>query len=183
MYQEEIINHYKSCWKNEPKIYLWDKGPIEKLPFEFRVLEFPPNRERDMWTYSTCGLSQATDNDPIELHIFSSTQDNQLIELLTTIAYYHRNRCFLGLNHIVNFGKPWQNESISNFGFISLPFLDGPDLENLYFQENGRPIKFYWLIPITEKEKKYLSKFGVDALEEKFDNGFNYIDPHRQSVV
>jgi len=182
-YQERIIDHYKRVWSNQSNPYFWDKGPIEKLPHDFRILEFPPTSNRQMWTYATCSMSQPEDKSPIELHIFSSVQDTSLVELLTTVVYYHRNTNSLDLNHTVNFGRPWQGESFCEYGFISLPYLDGPDLENLCLSDQGKQIKFYWLIPVTELEVKYKSKFGIAALEKKFDEGLNYIDPLRQSLV
>jgi hypothetical protein len=35
--QRKIINHYERVWSNKAKVYLWDKGPFEKLPFDFRI--------------------------------------------------------------------------------------------------------------------------------------------------
>jgi hypothetical protein len=88
----------------------------------------------------------------------------------------------LGLNHTVNFGQPWQGESACTHGFISLPYLDGPALEN--FMLDQKVIKFYWLIPVTKEEVDYKAKYGVDALEDRFEAaGFNYINPLRPAVV
>src|SRR6202012_2784439 len=103
--------------------------------------------------------------------------------LVTTLAYYHRNTARINLNHTVNFGKPWQGSSSCKFGYISLPYLDGPDLENLLLSSTDTTIKFYWLIPITKEEKDFSIQNGSDSLEEKFDNGFNYVNPLRNSVV
>src|ERR1700743_1030221 len=111
MYQQTIIDHYITNWHVEPNPYLWDKGPIEKLPFDFRVLEFPPTGRRNMWTYATCGMSQPLDENPIELHLFSSKQDVTIVELLTALTYYHRNTRPVGLAHTVNFGRAWQDNS------------------------------------------------------------------------
>jgi hypothetical protein len=181
-YQEEIIQHYEKQWKNNGKMYLWDRGNFEKLPYDFRVLEFAPNNLRNMWTYATCAMSQPDDEKRIELHLFSSKRDEGLIEVLTAIAYYHRNTAKIGLGHTVNFGKPWQDESLCEYGFVSLPYLDGPSLENL---ENNRSlIKCYWLIPVTENEVDFKSKNGVEELEYKFDEaGLDYINPNRLSLI
>lgn len=182
-YQEEIIDHYEGRWQNEAKPYLWDKGQFEKLPFDFRVLEFAPNKLRDMWTYATCCMSQPNDLKPIELHIFSSKRDDAIIELLTAVAYYHRNTARLGLWHTVNFGKPWQDNSICDYGFISLPYLDGPSLEDLKKSNTGI-IKFYWLIPVTRNEVEFKSQFGEEALEKRFEEtGLDYINPNRVSIL
>jgi len=182
-YQEEIIAHYTTVWNNHPKVYLWDKGPIEKMSSNFRVLEFGPTSKRKMWTYATCCLSEKFNNDRIELHLFSNRQDEGLIELLTVVAYYHQNTRRINLNETINFGKPWQDDSACSYGFISLPYLDGPDLENL-ITRNNLPTKFYWLLPITENESKYKTAHGPEALEKLFDGpGFNYVNPKRPSLV
>jgi len=183
-YQNSILEHYQSVWNyTKPLVYLYDKGPIEALPRDFRVLEFPPNRKRDMWTYATCCMSQENDINSIEVHIFSSIQDVELVELLTALVYYHRITKNINLHHTVNFGRPWQKDSKCSYGFISLPYLDGPKLENLELLHNGKVVKFYWLIPITNQEVEYKRNFGTELLEQKFGKDFNYLNPFRKSVV
>jgi hypothetical protein len=183
-YQESIILHYQNSWNaGEPAMFLYDKGPFNKLPYDFRVLEFEPRKARNMWTYATCCMSQPEDDVPIEMHIFSLNQDRTIVELLTAIAYYHRNTKRVGLNHSINLGRPWKNNSTCSYGLISLPYLDGPKLENFLSPENNQVIKFYWVIPITEKEYLYKRSYGVEALEQKFGKDFNYLNPLRQSVM
>lgn len=176
-HQKEIIDHYKKYWKADPTVCVLDKGPAYNLPTDFCVLEFAPWAERNMWTYGTCGMSQPQNVSPIELHLFSSIKDASLVELLTVITYYHRNTASLGLDHTVNFGRPWQGQSLCDHGLISLPYLDGPGLENMNL------IKFYWLIPITKEEVAYKKKYGVTALEDKFEEGLDYINVSRKGVV
>lgn len=183
-YYSQILDHYQKIWNGIANTYLWDKGPIEKLPFNFRVIEFEPNKTRRVWTYATIGMSQELDNNPIELHIFSSIRDTNIIELLTVVAYYHCNTKKIDLNNTINFGRPWQNKSLCEYGFISLPYLDGPIIENLELNGSNKLIKFYWLIPITEKEVDYKKLFGSEALENEFEKtGLDYIDPSRKSIV
>jgi Suppressor of fused protein (SUFU) len=182
-HQQQVIKHYETVWNNKAKIYLFDKGQLEKLPYDFRVLEFPPTKERNMWTYSTCCMSDVECQQPIELHIFSSIQDESIIELLTSVVYYHRNNSKLGLNHTIYFGRPWQNQSSCEYGFISLPYLDGPILENMKIKHK-QIIKFYWLIPITKDEKEFKISNSAEALEIKFDQALlDYINPNRHSTV
>lgn len=178
-YQDEIIKHYEAVLKTAANIYLFDKGPYEKLPNSFRILEFPPDKERNMWTYATCCMSQPEDATKIELHIFSSIQDHTLLEILASIAYYHRRSSTLGLHHTVNFGRSWQHTSKCDHGFISLPYIDGADMENL------GTARFYWLIPVTQEEVNLKIQYGVEALEERMEanSGFNYLDPLRKSLV
>lgn len=184
-YIDSVIGHYNRAWINSPQIHLWDKGPIGKMNFDFKVLAYPPTSQREMWTYATCGMSShILNNHPVELHMFSHKEDDTIVELLFSVAYFHKNSAQLDLNHTVNFGRAWQDDSQCTYGFISLPYLDGPELENLYLSQVGVTIKFYWLIPLLEKEVNYKIKFGAEALEEKFDqNELDYLDPKRSTVL
>ncbi|PZR09711.1 MAG: hypothetical protein DI539_21720 [Flavobacterium psychrophilum] len=38
-------------------------------------------------------------------------------------------------------------------------------------------------MPVTKEERDFKEKYGTEALEEKFDEGLNYIDPLRKSLV
>lgn len=135
-----------------------------------------------MWTYATCCMSQQKDGKSLELHIFSPKQDASIVELLTATAHYHRIAKNLGLNHTVNFGRPWQDDSMCNHGFISLPYLDGPQLENMLYHK--KKVNFYWLIPITASELEFVKLNGAEALEEQFESkNFNYMDSNRPSVL
>lgn len=129
-------------------------------------------------------MSQLTDppEDRLELHLFAPPQGEVacLTEILTATAHYHRTGSRLGLEHSVNFGQPWLPGSKCTFGLISLPYLDGPDLERL----EKPSVRFLWLIPVTENEVAYKKKHGMEALEELFERAqFNYLDPLRPSVV
>ena len=181
-HKERVISHYESCWAARGTEVPPPEGRRHELPADFTVLEFAPRDDRRMWTYATCCMSQPTDSRPLELHIFSPYQSAEPVEILTAVAHYHRTGSPLDLGHTVNFGKPWINESECEYGLISLPYLDGPKLENLTLPD-GTVVKFYWLIPVTRQEVEYKKAHGLDALEERFEEaGFNYLDPHRPSV-
>ncbi|WP_374949122.1 suppressor of fused domain protein [Mucilaginibacter sp.] len=183
-YFQSILNHYKNVWNADPKLHKWEPGPNDELPTSFRVAEFSPSDNKSMWTYATCNLSVTSDIEGIELHMFSEKKDPMLIELLTTVSYYHRNISKLNLNHTVNFGRPWQDSSLCTYGLISLPYLDGPILENLDIPELNKNVKFLWLIPITLEECNYKKDHGIERLEQKFEEyNFNYLLPGRKSVV
>lgn len=179
---KSIKEHYIRNWSAEPQICSFQRGPIHDLPPEFEVLAFPPRTGRTMWTYATCGMSLPDDVSPIELHLFSPIRSDALVELLFAMAHFHRTEAKLNLWHTVNFGRPWLPSSLCSFGFISLPYLDGPRLENFECGEGSG--KFYWLIPITQSELELKKAEGVEALEALFDaSGFDYVDPVRSSVV
>lgn len=178
-YQNALSKHYGSVWKSIPNAEQWTAGPMRNFNPDFCVLEFPPYTGRDMWTYATDGMSLGN-KDSIELHIFSNKQDSSLVELLTVVAYYSFTDVQLNLGETVNFGKPWQESSLCAYGLISLPYLDGPELEEML----EYPTKCYWLIPITQQERNFKAKFGLEALEEQFDlTQIDYVNPNRPSAI
>jgi hypothetical protein len=178
-----LQNHFECKWEVEGVRSKWKKGPVHKLHKDFSVIEFPPGSVHNLWIYSTLGMSLARKEDNIiELHLFSNKQDDSLVELLTIIASYHRNGEPLGLYHTVNFGIPWQDESKCDHGYISLPYLDGEDLE---IYDNGNDhVHNLWLIPITKAERDFKIKEGWEALEEQFEiKNLDYANPDRPSCV
>lgn len=182
-WRQQIEDHYQQVWGIQGRPYPFAAGPIQELPSDFTVLTFRPHGSREMWTFATCGMSTQEDTRPLELHIFSQTESKELIELLVATAHFHRTGESLDLGHSVYFGKPWQNESLCDHGLISLPYLDGPALENLSISSSV-VVKCYWLIPVTRTEVEYKKTYGLEALEQEFERqAFNYLDPHRRSVV
>ena len=180
---QQLQRHLESQWQTKGRSLKWKQGPTEKLPGAFRVLEFEPSSIHPFWIYSTLGMSlERADSHLIEMHIFSAKQDERLVELLTVTASCHRNSLPLGLHHTINFGRPWQDNSPCSFGFISIPYLDGEDLELFHFED--RHLHNLWLIPITEPEREYKVAHGWDALETLFEKyGLDYLDASRVSCV
>jgi len=182
-YIVKLHQHYVGYFKAVGQKLVWDKGPQEKLHPDFYILEFEPSQIHDFWTYCTVGMSVDSEVDNlIEIFIYSPRQDPALVELLTITASYHRNVLPLGLNHTVNIGQPWLDGSKCDHGFLSLPYLDGEQLETLELE--GRIIKCYWFIPITEKERDYKIESGVEELEQLFeDKQLDYLNPNRKELV
>lgn len=177
-----IVSHYERIWGKKGEPLYWNQGPTWQLPADFHVLAFAPSSKREMWTYATCGMSQQGDATPIELHLFSPTPTDQHVELLTMIAHYHLTGDYLDAGHTVNFGRPWLPGSICDHGLLSLPYLDGPNLE--WLEAGDRKIRFLWLIPITPDEIEFKKQRGLEALEARFEKyNFDYLDPSRKSVV
>ncbi len=184
MYCEEIKVHYETVWANHCTEARWQHGPVAELPQDFRVLVFPATKARQMWTYATCCMSQPLDEESIELHLFSPILSDRHVELLTVVARYHRTGNRLGLGHTVNFGRPWLPGSSCEYGLISLPYLDGPALENYQPQVAHGIVRFLWLVPITKEERDYKKRYGLESLESRFEETqFDYLDPNRGSVV
>jgi hypothetical protein len=182
MWATKIEEHYRNIWRVKGEACKFSAGPIHQLPHGFSVLRFPPHGSRAMWTYATRCMSLPGDKKPIELHMFSPHETDEVVELLVVTAHFHRTSTRLDLGHSVFFGKPWIDQSECQHGLISLPYIDGPNLEKLH--SGSRTLNFYWLIPITRSEVEYKMRHGLDALEAEFDrSGFDYAAPQRRSVV
>ena len=183
-YCEALTEHYERVWKRPGTERVWLRGPVAVLPEGFCVLEFSPGQGRDMWTYGTCGMSTAVDEQAIELHLFSPVQAEELVELLTVVAHYHRTGARLGSGHTVNFGRPWLPGSRCSFGLISRPYLDGPSLEVMHGRASRHEVRCLWLIPITAREVEFKKQRGLQALEDLFQAAnINYVDPLRPDVT
>lgn len=181
-YIDGIFQHYSNVWGNIPTAHVWNRGPIGDLPQGFKILRFEPIESRSMWTYATCGMSIPYDNSPLELHIFSPSQNDSLIELLTAISHYHRTGSKLDIGHTTYFGQPWFPNSNCEYGLISPPYIDGPLLE--LAEINGKNTRFLWLIPITKQEVDFKKQWGLEELEKKIDSlSLDYINPHRKSLI
>ena len=178
---KKIEEHYLMNW-SEYSECIFNKEHIHELLPSFNVLKFKPNEKRNSWIYATCGMSGKDKEQGLELFIIAPTENDFLINLLAAIAHYHASGNILSLGHTVNFGCAWYEGSKCDHGLISLPYLDGPDLE--WLEMKSMNIRFLWLIPITTEELQYKKDNGVEALENIFEEAeFNYIDPFRNSVV
>jgi hypothetical protein len=182
-YIESLTHHYENFFGVKGNRLILQKGPTQKLHKDFFVLEFPHNDKHKMFCYCTVGMSaDKLDDNLVELIVYSPKPDNLLVELLTVCASYHRNGFPLNLSHTVNIGQPWLDNSKCDHGFISLPYLDGQELE--LFSFGKQDIHCYWFIPITEQEKEYKRKYGSEALEQLFDDKqFDYLNPNRDSLI
>lgn len=181
-YCKVLMSHYQSVWGAAGELRRWREGPTHELPVGFGVLEVPPHGERPLWTYATCCMSEQGDEAPLELHLFSPRRADELVELLTVIAHYHRTGARVGLHHTVNFGRPWLEQSKATFGLVSLPYLDGSKLE--WLGEEGGSTRFLWLIPITERERDLKRDQGIEVLEQRMEaSGFDYSSPERPSLA
>ncbi|WP_052496566.1 suppressor of fused domain protein [Pedobacter lusitanus] len=182
-YITELVDHYVRYFGVSGKSLKLGKGPEDKLHPDFFILEFPPNKKHAMVCYCTVGMSEdRLDDNLIELFVYSPKADESLVELLTVCASYHRNRLPLNINHTVNIGQPWLDNSKCDYGFISTPYLDGPKLE--LFEYDGKEIECCWFIPITQKERDFKIEHGVEQLEQLFeDKQLDYLNPERNCLI
>ena len=182
-YTEKLREHYETFFGAPGNRLAPKHGPIEKLFYDFYVLEFPVNKRHKMICYCTVGMSaDRIDNNLIELIIYSPRIDDSILELLTVIASYHRNKLPLNIHHTVNIGQPWIDNSKCDHGFISLPYIEGDTFE--LFNLDDQTTHCYWFIPITEKERDFQLEKGCEALEQLFeDSQFDYLNPNRLSLI
>lgn len=182
-YFKNLQRHFENYFKVKGNKIIWKKGPQEKLHSEFFILEFAPNHIHNFWIYCTVGMSaDSLEENPIELFVFAPRQDVALAELLTITASYHRNVLSLDLHHTVNIGQPWLDSSKCDHGFISLPYMDVEELEIAQIGE--KTVRCYWFIPITEQERDYKIKYGVDALEQLFEEKqLDYLNSDRTDLT
>jgi hypothetical protein len=182
-YFAKLRQHFEGYFGLTGKLLTLGKGPVEKLHPDFYILEFPPNKRHDMFCYCTVGMSaDRGDEMRIELVVYAPRSSMSLVELLTYCASYHRNNLPLNVHHTINIGQPWLDKSKCDHAFISVPYLDGEELE--MFNVEGKDVHCYWLIPITEQERDYKLEYGCEALEQLFeDTRFDYLNPDRSCIV
>jgi len=178
---DAVSNHYARFWGNVFKTD-FRSGPMFSQGHDFYIVKSNPRADRPVWTYATAGMSNCTRVAGLELHMFSNEETDEVSEILAAVAHFHLTGSQLDLGHTVNFGKPWTGTSRCTYGLISLPYLDGPNLENFFVGD--RVVKCFWLIPITLNERQYKIKHGLEALEELFESGgVDYANPNRLSMA
>jgi len=180
-YTEDIISHYERHWSQAVEQLRLDTGPIHQLPADFHIGIY--ERTSKMFAFATVSMSLASDESRLELHTLAnhpSLQKAAIVEVMTSVAHYHRTGRALGVGHTVNLGRGIIPGSACEYGLISLPYLDGPNLE---WMDEPR-VRFLWLVPITAREVSYKKEHGLEALETRFEESrFDYLDPFRDSVV
>lgn len=177
-YSDRLLDHYEYFFDIDYTGIRLDLDILEELDEEFCILKFPPTEQREVWAYATLCMSNDDDIAPIELYMYSATENDTIIEILTNIAYFHKTESTLEETHVIEFCQPWHEESDCKYGLICPPYIDGPE-----FEECGN-ISCYWLLPITKQEAEYRVEFGMDELEEKFaSDEFDFLDYNRNSMI
>jgi hypothetical protein len=114
--------------------------------------------------------------------MFTKARADDIVELLVAMAHYHRTAQPLGLDHKVDFGRPWLPNSACDFGLISPPYLDRPKLE--WINLGVKQVRFLWVIPISGSERDFCKREGASALEARFEEAqLDYANPLRQTVA
>lgn len=177
-YNNAVYLHLKNFWSdNKIDCFSWQLGRITHEIPNFRVFRITPNTQDEPWVYVSCGIgSQGLKK---EFFIISPNETSYHIEtlaMLASISNIYPNIVELG--NVINIGRPWIEKSNLNHFLVSLPYPYGEKLE--YLDE----LRFFWLMPITEKEKIFLEEYSVENLESMFDKfSVNYLAPSRESVI
>lgn len=155
----------------------------KRLHKDFFVLEIPPNRRRNMYTYCTVGMScDRLDDNLIEMFVYSPVRSKELVVLMSWCAAYHRNRLAIKTNHTINIGQPWLLDSPCDHGLVSRPHLEGEEFEFFHFE--GHYVHCHWFIPITARERDYRLKYGPQALEKLFKKKqVDFLNPYRNCLI
>jgi hypothetical protein len=177
-----IREHYAAHW-GKATAAVSRRGAMLARDPAFVIEVRAPTAQRDVWIYSTVGMSCDPERGRIETHLLSrvSAEDASVL-LLSMLAYFHLTGEPLGLEHTVYVGQPWLPGSRLDHGYLSLPYLDGPDLE--WQRDPEGDVRHLWLIPITREERELKRAKGAEALERLFEEApFAYDDPFRAGVV
>ena len=157
-------------------------GPIRERVPDLRIARLDVGG----WLYVTVGLWDAWQQDGhgLEFVLHAPMRDDRHIETLTMAAYYHAGGGddALRLGHTVPIGHPWLPGSACDHLLVSLPYLWGPSFETC--DVPGGRVSLLWLLPITLAEKRFRHEYGLEALEQRFDDAaIIAADPGRGSVV
>ena len=91
-YCDSLREHYETYYGVKGTRRNWVIRPTGKLPDDFYVLEIELDRKNKKWVYLTVGMSMdRKDDNLVELFVYSSEQNDSIVELLTLNASCHRN--------------------------------------------------------------------------------------------
>lgn len=159
-----IDHHYSRFWQPIGPPRSWPRGPMKDVRPSFRVGQY--RRTQDTTAFASMGLSE--DGGSLEIYFIIKDHErhsDSLTELLVALAHYHLTERELTLGQTVNFGRPWVEGSMCTYGLISLPYLDGPLVENV----PETSVRVLWVVPITEPERNLAASQGAEALEERLE--------------
>jgi hypothetical protein len=181
-----VKEHIRSSFSGRP---IHVAPPVRhegRLP-DLCIFEVEPIAPDGLWAYVSCGASeiQPEHGERMEFVMLSPEESIRPAQLLRMTAWYHTNpdpSYQLDWGHTLPIGEPWLEGSQCDVLLVSKPHTLGPEFEVLTL--DGLHVHFYWLLPITEAERRYRQDHGLEALEEKFEEArLPYWDPLRSSVV
>lgn len=182
---EVIREHINENWPiAAKKEFYWDNGPAQASLPNLRICRVSPIDEKEPWVYVSIGIWEvmAEESTCFEFFVLSPTETPIHIETLAILSFYHRQHR-LNVGQIIDIGREWLEKSKMHHFLVSLPYPYGSSFEYCH-ANNSKIVRFLWLLPITEQEAYFADKFGVEALEKKFDEyQIDVVDLNRKSVV
>lgn len=182
---EAIHEHIEKFWPGIHKeVFSWNHGPAHVALPNLRVCRVSPLDIQSPWVYVSIGIWEvmAEETTSFEFFMLSPTETAIHIETLAVLAFYHK-RYRLNVGQIIDIGREWIEDSKMHHFLVSLPYPFGPKFEYCRANES-KTVRFLWLLPITEEEADFANKFGVEALEKKFDEyEIDAVEVNRKSVV
>ena len=184
---DQILDHYRRVWGvDQVEEVHWTPGPVSARLPDFHIVKVRPVTPGEMWVFASIGAWRATEREAngLEFVAVARGESASVMQRLAMTAYYHagppENR--LGVGHMVPIGEGWVERSPLDVILVSLPYLWGPELEHCQLPD--RHIQVVWLMPISEAERAFARRHGLEALEERFEQAsVDYLDPFRPSVV
>jgi hypothetical protein len=177
-----LLAHVRAFFSGHAVEEIEGRAPAD-LP-AVRALRIAPGPAGELWLYLSAG---ATDFDPeigeaAEFLLASPVRADRLTEILAIAAHHHREGA-LDEGHTFPLGEGWLPGSSCDHILVSLPYPFGPELEICPLPD-GRAVQVLWLLPITEAEKDYRHREGLEALESRFEETeMAFADPARPSVA
>jgi hypothetical protein len=162
------------------------KLPHGRLP-DFSVYEISPGQKFNGWLYVTDGcwmMGESSQGHGLEFCLAVNQKSERQVVLLSMLAHYHAGyrSHYLDLGHTVPIGEPWSVGSVLNHELIALPYSLGTEFEHYEWGSgHGRILE---VIPISERERDYKVKHGLEALESRFEKAsIDFTNPLRKSVI
>lgn len=182
---ECLADHVDRYWAGRTKErFTWQLGRISKILPRFSVVRVSPSGRHEPWVYATSGAWEIQSEERCEFFILSPEETPRHVETLTMVAALHADPAHrLTVGTTVGIGHGWMEGSLLDHLLVSVPYPCGPKLEYC-FATPTLPIRYLWLVPVTQAEAQFVKTQGLDALEQRFDEaGIDYLNPLRRPVV
>lgn len=183
----ELFAHISAFWPtNLKEKFTWELGRIKNVLPRFCVIRVSPKTIEEPWIYITHGVWEVDMKKTyrVEFFIVCPYENPRHVETLAMLACYHADSGhFLDIGSSIAIGRGWLDQSDCEYLLVSLPYPYGPKLEMCMLDEKFI-VRYLWLLPITKDENDYLKRYGVESLEQKFDEAeIDFLDPNRPSVT
>lgn len=162
----------------------WDERNIKKVD----LLQCENSPSEGLISYGTLGLSETdvglvSDGKDLRVELVGISNQEIFPNILTTAAFEIMDHQTIEYGYVMNniISYYVKDTTTPHLFFIS-PAMWDKELEEL--EDPQKYVSFLLAVPITEKERLFLKKNGVEELENKLDEAqADICDLHRNSVV